>query len=328
MVSNLKASSAPMSVRGRSCGIKGIGVARNQKSISAWRLILGALIATVVLLCANHTRAQSVSGALVVTVSDPAGAAISGASLTLTEISTGVKQESKSDAAGLAVYGTLKPGDYSLLVSAAGFESTALSGISVSIGQRLAVTATMQIGAVTQTVHVSASSETMLNSESASVGQVISDRAIEQMPLNGRNFVQLTQLGTGSAPVGTGTSPSTTWTGRSDTTISLAGLRESDTSYLVNGIETRNARFGNTGLRPSIDAIQEFNVQRTIFGAEFGHSAGVVNLALLSGSNQYHMVLFELNRNTDYAAKGYFAGTAALPKLNQNNFGATFDGPI
>jgi outer membrane receptor protein involved in Fe transport len=261
-------------------------------------------------------------------VSDPSGAAINGASLTLTEIGTGLKTVSKSDAAGLAVYGSLKPGDYTLLVAATGFQNTQLSGISVSIGQRLAVTATMQIGAITQTVNVSAASETMLNSESASVGQVISEDSIEELPLNGRNFVQLTQLSTGATPVGTGTSPSTTWTGRSDTTISLAGLRESDTSYLVNGIETRNARFGNTGLRPSIDAIQEFRVQRTVFGAEFGHSAGVVNVALLSGSNQYHMVLFELNRNTDYAAKGYFAGAAAAPKLNQNNFGSTFAGPL
>ena len=188
----------------------------------------------------------------------------------------------------------------------------------------------MQVGAAETTVTVSAAEQALLNSESAAVGQAIDKASIETLPLNGRNFIQLTQLTTGAAPTGGGNSPASFWTGRSDTTVSFAGLRESDTSYLVNGVETRNARFGNTGLRPSVDAIQEFRVQRTTFGAEFGHSASIVNTDLLAGANGFHLVLFELNRNRAYAANTYFAkqSSTAQPSLNQNNFGTTFSGPV
>ena len=124
-------------------------------------------------------------------------------------------------------------------------------------------------------------------------------------------------------------SPSTTWTGRTDTTAIIAGLRESDVSYLVNGIETRNARLGTPGLL-SPDAIQQFRVQRNTFGAEFGLSAAVVNMAIRSGTNNIHGDIFELNRNRDYAANSYFLNQEGRPRppFNQNNFGATIAGPI
>ncbi len=88
-------------------------------------------------------------------------------------------------------------------------------------------------------------------------------------------------------------SPASTWTGRSDTTLSIAGGRESNNSFLVNGIETRNARFGNAGIRPRIDAIQEFKIQRSTFGAEFGRSAAIVNTTIKSGTNECTAALFE-----------------------------------
>jgi hypothetical protein len=289
-----------------------------------------ALLVALLAGCLGAARAQSITGDVVVTVTDPTGAALPNASLALTQVDTAQKTVLASDSSGIAVFAQLKPGVYALAASAPGFEGTQLNNITVVIGQRTALDVKMQVGSVDNTVVVSASGASLLNSESAAVGQVIGKAAIEQLPLNGRNFIQLTQLTTGAAPIGQGNSPSTTWTGRTDTTVSFAGLRESDTSYLVNGIETRNARFGNTGIRPSIDAIQEFRVQRTTFGAEFGHSASIVNTDLLSGSNNFHMVLFELNRNKDYAANDYFSNHSGTPQpaLNQNNFGATFAGPV
>jgi hypothetical protein len=250
--------------------------------------------------------------------------------LVLTQIETGQQIKLNSDGNGLAVFSSLKPGNYKLVANQSGFRKTELNNITVVIGQRTSLDVRMQVGASNETVTVSASEAALLNSESASVGQVINKTSIETLPLNGRNFIQLTQLTTGATPVGGGTSPATTWTGRTDTTVSFAGLRESDTSFLVNGIETRNARFGNTGIRPSVDAIQEFRVQRTTFGAEFGHSASIVNTELLAGANPFHLVLFELNRNRAYAANTYFAKQAKAdqPSLNQNNFGATFSGPV
>jgi hypothetical protein len=274
--------------------------------------------------------AQSVTGDIVVTVSDPTGAVLPKASLVLTQVDTAQQTKIASDNSGIGIFAQLKPGPYTLSVAAPGFQGSKVDNITVVIGQRTSLNVQMLVGSVDNTVTVSASGESLLNSESAAVGQVMNQDSIEQLPLNGRNFIQLTQLTTGATPVGSGNSPATTWTGRSDTTVSFAGLRESDVSYLVNGIETRNARFGNTGLRPSVDAIQEFRVQRTTFGAEFGHSAAIVNTDLLSGGNRFHLVLFELNRNAALAANDYFSDQShtAQPSLNQNNFGATASGPV
>ncbi len=292
--------------------------------------ILLTLLLAVIGIAAQGALAQSVTGDVVVTVTDPTGAVLPKAALVLTQVDTAQQTTLASDSSGIGVFAQLKPGPYKLSVSAPGFKSTQLDNITVVIGQRSALDVSMQVGSVDNTVTISAAGASLLNSESAAVGQVMNQTSIEELPLNGRNFIQLTQLTTGTNPVGQGNSPATTWTGRSDTTVSFAGLRESDTSYLLNGIETRNARFGNTGIRPSVDAIQEFRVQRTTFGAEFGHSASIVNTDLLSGGNGFHLVVFELNRNKAYAANDYFSDQIGTlqPSLNQNNYGTTFSGPV
>jgi hypothetical protein len=292
--------------------------------------ILLTLLLAVIGIAAQGALAQSVTGDVVVTVTDPTGAVLPKATLVLTQVDTAQQTTLASDSSGIGVFAQLKPGPYKLSVSAPGFKSTQLDNITVVIGQRSALDVSMQVGSVDNTVTISAAGASLLNSESAAVGQVMNQTSIEELPLNGRNFIQLTQLTTGTNPVGQGNSPATTWTGRSDTTVSFAGLRESDTSYLLNGIETRNARFGNTGIRPSVDAIQEFRVQRTTFGAEFGHSASIVNTDLLSGGNGFHLVVFELNRNKAYAANDYFSNQSGTPQpsLNQNNYGTTFSGPV
>lgn len=289
-----------------------------------------AFAGAAALLAATPSSGQVITGSAVITVTDTTGASIPGANLVLTSESTGEKLAGVTHADGSYTYSSLQPGQYTLSVVAPGFKSASYTNIDVNIGESIGVPVHMVIGAVKQSVVVSAEAGSLLNSHSASVGQVIQSRTIQQLPLNGRNFVQLLFLSTGAAPVGQGTSPSTTWTGRSDTTVILGGLRETDVSYLVNGIETRNARFGTPGLFLSPDAIQEFRVQRTTFGAEFGLSAAVVNMTLRSGTNKLHGDVFELNRNRDYAANNYFLNQQGLarPPFNQNNFGATLAGPV
>ncbi len=188
----------------------------------------------------------------------------------------------------------------------------------------------LTLGTVSQTVEVSASAATLLNTESATEGQVLQEHTIEDLPLNGRNFIQLAQLTSGATPIGSGNSPASTWTGRSDQTLSIEGLRESDVSYLLDGIETRNARFGNAGIRPDPDAIQEFNVQRGFFTPDYGGSAAIVNTTLRSGTNDLHLIAFDLVRNKDFDANNYFANAAGqpLPAFTQNQFGATSSGPV
>jgi hypothetical protein len=273
---------------------------------------------------------QTISGSVNVTVEDSSGASIAGASVTLVSSATEEKTAGQTNSQGSFIFELVHPGTYHLIVSAPTFATANVTNLSVSIGEHINVPVKMAVGALTQTISASAESESLLNTESASVGQTIQSQTIQDLPLNGRDFIQLLLLGTGAAPVGSGDSPASGWTGRSNVTVSLGGLRETDTSYLVNGIESRNARFGNTGLFLSPDAIGEFRVQRTTFGAEFGLSASVVNMSIRNGTNAFHGDAFELNRNRDYAANDYFLNLAGEPRppFNQNNFGATLAGPV
>ena len=280
---------------------------------------------------AGLTCAQSITGDLAVNVADPNGASVAGAALTLRNTQENTTLSGRTDAAGGYIFGQLRPGAYSLEIKAAGFQPQRLNEITIQLAQRAAVGVKLTLGTVSETVEVSAAAETLLNAESATEGQVLQAQTIQDLPLNGRNFIQLAQLSTGVTPVGTGNSPATTWTGRTDQTISIEGLRESNTSYLVNGIETRNARFGNAGIRPDPDAIQEFNVQRGFFTPDFGGSAGIVNTTLRSGTNDLHLTAFDLVRNKDFDANNYFAnlaGQKSPPPFSQNQFGATAAGPV
>jgi hypothetical protein len=226
------------------------------------KMMCVCLIASFISICASPLLGQGITGDLAVNVRDPNGAAVSGANLTLTNVQENTVLSGHTNELGAYVFSQLKPGLYALAITAQGFQPQRLSDITIQLAQRAAVDVNLTLGTVTETVDVSAAAETLLNAESATEGQVMQQQTIEDLPLNGRNFIQLAQLSAGVAPVGQGTSPATTWTGRSDQTVSIEGLRESNTSYLVNGIETRNARFGNAGIRPDPDAIQEYKVTR------------------------------------------------------------------
>jgi hypothetical protein len=275
-------------------------------------------------------RAQQVTGDLLVNITDSSGSIVPAATLTLTQSSTSLKFVATSDELGNALYPQLQPGIYTLSVSKTGFQPHSVKDILIQVGQRARVDVRINVGALTETVTVSAAQATLLNAESASAGQVISQKSIVDLPLNGRNFIQLAQLSSGAVPLGIGSSPATGWTGRGDTTLSVAGLRESNVSFLVNGIETRNARFGSSGIRPSVEAIQEFRVQRSTFGAEFGRSAAVINTTIRSGSNELHGSIFEFHRNRVLDATDFFLNRTGRdkPQLKLNNFGTAVGGPL
>src|SRR5579884_2027988 len=292
----------------------------------AFRLLSSVLFLTG----SGYLAAQSITADLAVNVTDPNGAAVSGAKLVLKNTQENTVSTGQTGDLGTYVFTQMKPGAYSLTVSAQGFQDQQVNDITLQISQRASINVKLSLGTVTQTVEVSAAAATLLNAASATEGQVLQAQTIENLPLNGRNFIQLAQLSSGANPIGTGNSPATTWTGRSDQTLSIEGLRESDVSYLVNGIETRNARFGNAGIRPDPDAIQEFNVQRGFFTPDYGGSAAIVNTTIRSGTNDLHLIAFELARNKDFDANNYFANAAGepLPPFVQNQFGATAGGPV
>jgi Carboxypeptidase regulatory-like domain len=289
-----------------------------------WKAIVLSLV--IVGVC----RAQQVTGDLLVNLTDSSGSAVPAATLTLTQNSTSLKFVTTSDELGNALYPQLQPGIYTLSVSKQGFQPHSVKDILIQVGQRARVDVRINVGALTETVTVSAAQATLLNAESASAGQVISQKPIVDLPLNGRNFIQLAQLSSGAVPLGIGVSPATSWTGRGDTTLSIAGLRESNVSFLVNGIESRNARFGSSGIRPSVEAIQEFRVQRSTFGAEFGRSAAIINTTIRSGTNELHGSVFEFHRNRVLDANDFFLNKTGRekPPLKLNNFGTAVGGPL
>ena len=291
-----------------------------------------AVLSAVLVLAALAPAAmgQAITGDLVVNVTDPSGAVVAGAKLTLTEVLTNIKQELPTDALGNALFGNLKPGGYKLEVAASGFQPQALTDIRIQVGQRARVDVKVAVGQLTESVTVSAAGVTLLNSESAALGQVLEQKSIVNLPLSGRNFLQLATLTSGSVPIGIGTSPATSWTGRSDMSLSIAGGRESNNSFLLNGIETRNARFGSVGIRPSIEAIQEFKVQRSTFGAEFGRSSAIINTTLRSGTNEIHGSVFDFWQNRELNGTDFFLNRTgrAKPPLNYHNFGTAIGGPV
>ncbi|MCU1257365.1 MAG: putative collagen-binding protein, partial [Bryobacterales bacterium] len=240
--------------------------------------------------------AQSVTGDLVVNVLDPSGSAVANAKLDLVRVATNVHTDGATDNLGNFIFSQLQPGSYMLSVSAPSFKTASLNNVVIALGQRSQLDVKLALGSISERVEISAAAETVL-SENATVGQVITTQTVVDLPLNGRNFIQLAQISAGAAPLGIGTSPATSWTGRTDSTLSIDGGRETNNSFLVNGVETRNSRFGSAGIRPSADAIEEFSVTRSTFGAEFGRSSAIVNTTIRSGTNGLHLAVFEFLRN-------------------------------
>ncbi|HZO98803.1 MAG TPA: TonB-dependent receptor [Terriglobia bacterium] len=297
-----------------------------------WRLgrFLAGASVLMMLAASRPCFSQVITGDILGTVQDSTGAVVPGAKITLTAVDTGIKLEGTSDESGNYLFAQLKPGHYSLQVSKEGFQTQTISDIELLVAQRPRVDVTLQVGQVTQTVEVSAGGVQLLETQTSAMGQVVQEKPIVELPLNGRNFMQLTLISAGVAPVGTGTSPATTWVGQSDITASVAGLRESNESFLVDGIESRNARFGSVGLRPSVDAIQEFKMQTSNFSAEFGRSSAIINTTIKSGTNSLHGTAFEFLRNSSLDANDFFfnkSGTP-IPPFKQNNFGFSLGGPV
>src|SRR5579875_134189 len=275
---------------------------------------------------------QAITGDIVGTVKDSSGGVIPNAKVTLTSTATGVSTTAATDPTGSFLFAQLKPGHYSLTVSKPGFQTTTISDINLLVGQRPEIDVTLKVGQVTQQVTVSAGGVQLLEPHTSSTGQVIQEQAVEQLPLNGRNFMQLVTLGAGVAPIGTGNSPASFWTGRGadQVTASAAGLRESNMSFLVNGIEIRNSRFGSVGFSPSVSAVQEFKDQTSNFSAETGRSSSVINLTYRSGSNHVHGEAYEFLRNSALDANDFFLNEAGtpIPSFQQNDFGGNFGGAI
>ena len=302
--------------------------ATRRASLRRWThlLVLGAAALLLGVTCPKPAGAQTTS-AIFGTVTDVSGAVVPSAALTITNTATGVKYTTTTGAQGTYRVEQLPPGSYTMEVVSTGFDTQDLQSFTLLVDQKSQQNITLAIGKATQTVSVSAAS-LLIETENSNQGQVIGTQQIEALPLNGRDYLQLAQLSAGVTPIVAGmSSPASQWTGTSTVSIAIAGLREDDTSYLYDGIETRNAWYGAEGLLPSIDNIQEFNVVQSGAPAQFSNGGAFINVVTRSGTNQIHGSVFEFLRNNDFDARNYFDQGAA-PPFHQNQFGARLGGPI
>ena len=303
----------------------------------AVRIIKTALVLCVLMTfpCLSALAQNNTTSSIVGTITDPTGAVIPNAHVVASNTATGVRYPAVTDSTGGFRITQLPPGPYTLEASSPGFSTKRTTPFTLLISQDLQQNLALATGVATQTVSVVASA-LLLNTENASEGQIVENQQIEQLPLNGRDFMQLTSLTGGVTPVVTGISSSANqWTtgpapstgGSQTAAVDIAGTREDDVSYLYDGIETRNAWYGAEGLLPSLDNIQEFRVAESGMSAATGDGAAFVNIVTRSGTNTFHGTAYEFLRNNDFDARNWF-DVGAPPPFHQNQFGGAIGGPI
>ena len=265
-------------------------------------------------------------------VTDPSGAIVVGATVTITSSQTNLARTTTTNSAGDYSFPALLPGIYNLKAEMHGFQNEIHEGVDLQVEQIARIDFHLEVGAVTQTVEV-AGGAPLLTTESATVGTVIDRDRIDDLPLNGRSFTQLVALSSNVSYdfVNNGGQAATRQGGdRTAQEISVGGMRREYTNFTLDGVPNTDPSFNSYALLPSIDALQEFKVETGVYPAEFGHLAAQVNVSTLSGTNQLHGTLFDFLRN-NYADARPYAFTAVAPvsaPFKWNQFGFTVGGPV
>lgn len=263
---------------------------------------------------AGGIQAQVFLGSIQGAVTDESGAPVPDVKVTVKNVETGVALSSVSNAAGRYFIGEVRPGSYQLEAEAAGFARFVQSGLSVRVEDRLRIDVRLKVGQITERIEVTAEAP-LVQSESTTIGKVVEERAIKQLPLASRSAFSLVNLAPGVQQRGGDEQPR------------LSGGRARTGEFVLDGSTITEARRGEIQTQPNLDAIQEFKVQTSGLSAEFGRTAGgVVNATLKSGTNQLHGNLFEFLRNDALNARNFFAST--VPKLARNQFGGMAGGPV
>jgi len=272
--------------------------------------------------------AQTTSGAIVGTVTDPSGAVIGGASITVTNVETGISVKATTDSSGEYVVTPLSVGRYSVTVEATGFKRSIRTDITLNVQDRLRVDAKLEVGAVTDTVEVAAAAP-MLETDTSYLGEVVDSQRIVDLPLNGRFFTRLAVLTAGTTPTVHGARDENTGG------FSSNGVRPYQNNFLLDGVDNNSLSEDLVSqqsfvIGPPPDAIAEFKVQTNSMSAEFGRSGGaVLNVTIKSGTNALHGTAYEFLRNSTLDAKNFFdSPTNPIPPFKQNQFGFSVGAPV
>lgn len=290
----------------------------------AWlgRVFLFAFVCFVFVLPAFS---QDITATVYGTVTDGNQAALAGARVTATNQATGFTRSAASNTSGNYTLALLPVGTYEITVESNGFQRYLRRDLSLSVNEEVRLNVTLAVGEITETVQVDAEASP-INLESGSVGQVVSRRKIEDLPLNGRNFLQLASLQAGVTPNVSVISEFTPGH-PGQTNFSVNGLRAQSNNFLLDGADNNDAFLGTAGGVPSPDALQEFRILTNAYSAEYGRGGGaIVNILTRNGTNNFHGSVYNYLRNDIFDARNFFS--ADVPKLRQNQFGGTFGGPI
>jgi hypothetical protein len=288
--------------------------------------------------CAALAPAQVTTADIVGTVKDASGGVLPGATVTIKNLGTGVERSMPTNEVGNYAFTLLPIGTYSVKIELSGFKTFVNPNVVLAGGDRARVDATMQIGELTETVEVQGGAIAALQTDTSTVGGLVTDRAVQDLPVNGRNFIKLAQLVPGAHE---GSLSSLSGGGRPDdrrqtSTISVNGQADSLNNYLIDGMDNNERSIATIGVKPSIDALAEVKITANLYSADIGRTTGgVINMITKSGTNNFNGTLFEFLRNDLFDAKDFFnipqAGNpfaGVKPKYRQNQFGGSMGGPI
>ena len=298
------------------------------------------LLLTIPILLFAPQHLDAAAGSLVGTIKDPTGSSVPHAQLTLTNSELKTTFKATSDTQGFYSFPALAVGHYDLSVQASGFGPQEKKDLVVDTDAAVRIDVVLQIGPQQETVTVSAaesSIDTQPDTVATHLGEVVSDKQIESVPLNGRSYTDLLAIQPGVSPVTTLTPTSVIMAGVTGAInpsgdlnpgdVSIDGQRESANGFMVNATDVQEHMNGGTSVIPNLDSIQEFRVLTNNFDPEYGnYNGGLINVITKSGSNSFHGNAFEFLRNTDLDARNFFDSTRGA--FRQNQFGGTLGGPI
>src|SRR4026208_1014755 len=288
------------------------------------------ILLLLVLALAAPVRGQTPSGEISGTVIDASGLPVPGVTITLSNVATNVVRTVQTNEAGLYVITAIPPGTYDMKAELSGFGTVERKNILVQVGNPHRIPFTLQVGDWSETIVVQAHSP-LIQTENAAISTVIENRAIVELPLNGRNYLQLASLIPGATTNGPSSSQGKQRMGgqRNSFRLNVAGQRIHFNHYSLDGVENTDLNFNSYMLLPSVDALEEFNVISGIFDAEYGRAIAQVNVSTKSGSNQLRGTVFEFLRNSSLDAKNYFdKASDPIPPFKRNQYGFTLSGPV
>ena len=275
-------------------------------------------------------------------VTDPTGAAVPHAQVVVHSLATGLDRTVTTDGAGAYVIPALQPGDYKLQVTAPGFSTDTIERVTLQVAQSLTLNPKLAIASAGVTVQVESNAASRIESSTITVGQVIGRNTVQELPLNGRHFLDLTVLTPGGVVAPTTGSLTAASRGLGANSFITAGNREDSVNFQINGINLNDISQNQITFQPSIDTTSEFKINNQTFSAEYGRSDGsIVTVATRSGTDHFHGELFDYFRNDWLDARNYFnrsynpstglplvGDTGAKAPLQRNNFGGSVGGPV